>query len=144
MASKGQRQFKHPIPTSAGKVNDGLQRTDAQQLVDAYDLSDRYSMIVWNGLKIAVRDMISNEEASILVALVLDECWNGEGYLIEEMDFALRCAVITFYSTATLPDDNELRYKFVYKTDLYETIRERINEGQIAAIEEAVKMYLAR
>lgn len=137
------RQFKHPIPTRP--VSDNMKELSVltpQEILDACKTWTDLSVVSWNGLNLAVRRLIGTDETIKLVCVVLDQCWSGDGYLKEKMDFTLRSAIITFYSNAGLPEDAELRQRIVYETDLYETVRMKANEKQIAAIEDAVRMYM--
>lgn len=136
------RQFKHPIPQRGQEAKQEVSIIPPEKIIEAAGEYNNISTVRWNGMSLAVRKTVGLAEMSMLVSLVLDRCWNDNMYLKEMMDFELRSAVITFYSNAALPEDDELRYKAVYNTDLYETVKTNIDEGQITAIEEAVKMYI--
>ena len=138
------RGFKHPIPKkeSDEKQPIGLVAPDA--VLKACKTDYGITQVNWNGLTIAVRNMISVDEMQKLVGLVLDQCWNGSIYLNEMMDFTLRSAIVTFYSNVALPEDDDLRCRIVYCKDFYEKIKENINEGQYEAIDNAVRMYFEK
>ena len=141
MASDKRPQFKHPI-VRADKTPEELVWITPEELLSAAEPDTGLTQTVWHGLNVIIRKMISMEEAQNLVRVILRQCWNGEEYCVEMVDFQLRCAVITFYTNVTLPEEAEMQYAILYGTDLYDTVRDRINEGQMAAIEGAVGIYL--
>lgn len=82
------------------------------------------------------------KESMKFTEMVLQLCWNDEGYYYEVMDFAFRCAVIAFYSNVQLPEGLEQKYEMVYGTDLYDTVLKYANRDQTESLFEAIRMYL--
>lgn len=142
MASNTPRNFKHPLPGRNIPDPAEVRMILPDQLLNVCKDTGRFTRLNWNGLNLVIRRMIDLDEMSQLVGMVLDGCWNENMYMKELMDFMFRCAVVTYYSNVYLPENNEMRYKIVYETDLYDTVKDNINEGQFAAIESAVKMYI--
>ena len=147
MASNPRPVFKHPIPGRTSSTTEAaeIQRITAEQLCAAVTPKKEAIQVKWEGnLPLTVRTMISIEEAAKFTDAVLQTCWIDEGYYYEVMDFAFRCAVITYYSNVQLPEGAEQKYEMVYGTDLYGTILKYINRDQVEALSEAIKMYLDR
>lgn len=138
------RSFKHPIPRSGSDTPKPVGLIEPDAVLKALKDDDDIVQVNWNGLTIAVRSMISVDEMHKLFEFVLEQCWNGELYLVEMADFTLRSAIVTFYSNVVLPDDNDMRRRIVYCKDFYETIKKNINEGQYKAIEDAVRIYFEK
>jgi hypothetical protein len=143
MESNSKYQFKHPIP-SQGKPVTELNWIAKEDLLQAAEPQTGLRLVVWRGLKLIVRQMIGLDEMQDLVGKVVCGCWDGEEYRHEAMDFELRRAVILFFTNVEMPDEMEKQYEYLYGTDLYETAVQSISQSQIAAIREAVRMYLSK
>ena len=143
------RQFKHPIPivgadrAGQASVADGV-ITPEQLMTAMKPNKDVLRIRTSGGLQLTVRAMISAADAAQFIDAVLQPCWNGSGYYYEMIDFAFRCAVITCYSNVRLPEKVEEKYDVVYGTDLYDTILQYANRGQIDALYDAVNIYIGR
>ena len=141
MASNGRPQFKHPIPTAQQPVGELTWITE-EELTEKVQPDTSLKQVVWRGLKVIVRHMISLEEMQKLVGIVWEQCWDEARLCRELMDFQLRCAVVTFYTNVNLPAEPAEQYEYLYGTDLYETVRQNISDSQINAITESLKMYM--
>lgn len=140
MASNKPRQFKHPhIMVKEGEET---QPVAAERLIEASDPGPHITALVWHGVKIVLRTMVSLTEFEQLTAMIVSQCWNGEYYQIAQMDFAIRCGVVSCYTNVTLPEDAEQAYALLYGTDLYETVYGHLNAAQLDALNSAVKMIL--
>ena len=139
------RVFKHPIPgTQAASASPkDIRMITPEELCAAVSPKSEVIQVSWAGkLLLTIRSMISMEESIKFIETAMQLCWGGESYYYEVMDFAFRCAVITYYSNVQLPEGLEQKYEIVYGTDLYETILKYTNLDQIDAIREAIKSYI--
>ena len=140
MASNVRREFKHPRIMAT--VDDVPQTAELEQITGIDELRPKISAVMWRGVKLVIRDVVSLSEFEKLVSIIVDQCWNGEYYQISLMDFAIRCGVIACYTNLALSDDAEKTYLVLYETDLYDTVCAHISKAQLDALTDAVKIIL--
>lgn len=143
MASNTRPKFKHPLPTMKTEPKE-LSWVTEEELTGTVAPDTGMVQIVWNGLNVIVRRLIGLSEMQNMVNIVLNQCWDGERYRIELMDFQLRCAVVTFYTNINLPENASDQYEYLYGTDLYEFVTPYISKAQLGAIEDSLRMYMSR
>lgn len=143
MASNTRPQFRHPLPTMA-KSAEELSWITEEMLIKAVTPDKGLRQLNWHGLKVIVRRMISLEEMQRLVDVVWSLCWDGDRLCVELCDFQLKCAVITFFTNVTLPEDAAAQYEYLYGTDLYETVTPYISQSQLAEIQDALRTLMSR
>ena len=144
MASNTRPVFRHPIQQQRTTDSQDGYVVSADLIVNAADLEEKIKIIRWNGLDIAVRRIIKLDEMQKLIGMVLDRCWNGEYFKNECVDFYLRSAVILFYTSAYLPEDEDIEYEILYGTDLFESVKECISTDQLTSIRNALKLYMTK
>lgn len=95
--------------------------------------------IMFHGVSLSVRTMLTFEETSEFVNSVVSACYDEgrDAFVPEAFDFAFRANVIMRYSCSEMPDGIEEKYAIVYGTDLYETLMQHICRDQVAAVREA-------
>lgn len=142
MASDIRNGFNHSSFRAGARNMDGISAITPEQLMDVCDVHEKIVVVNWNGLKLVIRRTIDIEETFDFVGYVLNECWTGENYQPEMVEFAFRSAVIMLYSNITLPEDKYLRHNIVYRTNLYETVIKSIDKEQLDSIREAIKIYM--
>lgn len=137
------RVFKHPIPgTQAASASPGDIRMITPEELCAVKKDDIIQQVPWCGMNLTVRKMISAEEFMRAADLILERCWDGERYRKELLDFELRTAVIVFYSNAELPQETEARWAVLYGTNLYSAVLGLVNQDQVKALENGIKLYM--
>lgn len=111
-----------------------------------FPVNNNPAPVNWRGKIIHVRPLLEIEEVAMLVNDVLSACYDKERDAIipEMLDFAFRVCVISGYTDVVLPEDFRERYRFVYLTDLYETVMKRISSGQAAEMRKAAEAMIFR
>lgn len=144
MANSVGRQFKHPIQQNVRSVNNtSVGVITPEEVFASTKVNNGLTMIKYgSGLQVAIKYFIGATDVSKFTSLVLDLCWYEESYRVEYLDFAFRCAVIAFYSNVKLPDKLDAKYDLVYGTDLYDSIYNNANSGQIGSLYDEIKMYI--
>ena len=107
------------------------------------------NVIEWNGLSIEVKYTLSLAEAVSFVDAVTNGCFNSETgeYSSIAKPFAMRMAVISFYTNITMPNDYEKRYEMVDEDGLYESVVEAVNHEQFSDLVDVINdriNYLVR
>ena len=94
-----------------------------------------------NELKISVRRRLDFEDAMKFVRDVAASCTDvNEGlYMPEAFDFSVKVNTLVYYAGFNNPDDVPKAYSVIYGTDLYEVVRDVIDEGQYFALVSAAK-----
>lgn len=85
---------------------------------------NEFEELEWRGLKIKVRHMLDLAGVIKFVSYVAESCFDSETgeYLPEIRDFALRSALIQFYTNIDLPEETGEQYELLYGNDLIESI----------------------
>lgn len=111
-----------------------------------FPVNNNPAPVNWRGKIIHVRPLLEPEEmiatVNDIMAACHDEKHNAEVPEMEE--FAIRHCVIMRYSDVLMSSDFREQYRFVFLTDLYETIENKACKAQIAAIRKAVDGMLFR
>lgn len=97
--------------------------------------------IVYDNVNIKVKQMLSYSEMLVFVKFVESSCFNDETgeYQPEMIDYAIRYALIEMFTDIELPEENALRYEFVYDhDDLLADIISVINNAQLKAMTAAI------
>ncbi len=103
------------------------------------DTDNAVTILEWNGLSIEVKKHLTLEEARGLVNTVTATCFNDDGvYMPENFDPAIRFGVVGLYSNLTMFSDVSENYNLVYKTDIYDRIRDVVDAAQLKAIINAI------
>ena len=142
MASNTRPQFKHPIQSTAVANERDISFVPFENATSVSPPDSGAIQVRWHGVIIIVRKLLSLDEVQTFVRTVLERCWSGEAYVMEAVDFELRVATIVYYSNVMLSSNIDEVYEFVYGTDLYDTVVNYVNEGQLKAIKEAIDAYM--
>lgn len=108
----------------------------------------KYESYKWNSQTIYVRSLLSFNEMIQLVENIIASCSNidqgsGDGQIIlEKLDFCKRFWIVTYYAMVEFPNSIQDQYAILYGTDLYDSIKEVINDGQLNAIIECIDLYI--
>jgi hypothetical protein len=96
--------------------------------------------IDWNGLEIVITPTISLKNMLGFVKDVSENCFTEDNgaYLPEVKDFAVKNAVIAYYTNLTLPTNTEKCYDLIYTSGLADIIITHINQKQFNDITNAV------
>lgn len=96
--------------------------------------------IDWNGLEIVITPTISLKNMLGFVKDVSENCFAEDdgAYLPEVKDFAVKNAVIAYYTNLTLPTNTESRYDLIYMSGLANIIIAHINQEQFNDIIKAI------
>ena len=143
MASNTKRQFKHPIQPTQSHT-DILREIDGDEILEKIDAEYRVTQVPWNGMQILVRSYIGMDEMTELTDLVVGMIFVDGASYSELMDYFFRCAVLAFYTNIMMPSDEDSKFKIIYGTDLYETVKKYIHSGQIESMSSAIKMRIDR
>lgn len=94
----------------------------------------------WNGLSVRVKRNLSLAEMLYFSDAVVKGCFSEDGlrYMPESRDFAVRMAVITFYTNITLPRSHEKTYDILYDTELVADVTELIDKKQFGVMMSAI------
>ena len=109
---------------------------------------DNVSVVDVGGVEISVERRIPFIMLKTAVEMITDACFDkGTGdYMPENKDFAIRMAVINFYTNITLPQNMEKMYDAVYCGELWDKIVDNADAVQIdiltSAVEERIKAEL--
>ena len=118
-----------------------MERSEQDGIITAVQLAQveidtGYKTVVWHGLNMTIRPLLTMQEVTQFVDSVMTTCHDKERDLFfpEMIDFAFRVNVVMRYACVKLPEDVDEQYRLVYATDLYETIRCKINQSQLNAL----------
>lgn len=105
------------------------------------DVSGRVSSVIWHGVDVSVKYMISPVDMSSIVNDTVSSCYSkgGDAFVPEMLDFSERMNVISLYTDFILPTDVYDRYYIVCGTDLYDLIVAHICEAQLESIKKAIR-----
>lgn len=92
-------------------------------------------------LKISVKRRLDFEDAMKFVRDVAGSCTdiNEGSYMPEAFDFSVKVNTLVYYAGFNDPDDIQKAYSVIYGTNLYEVVRDVIDEGQYFALVSAAK-----
>lgn len=112
-------------------------------------LAKNLTEIEWNGNTIKVNKMIDDFTARTIIENVVDSCFDTDGtYDPSGKDFLFRALVVATYSDVELPDDNAVKYAFLFGTDIFDAISSAVNSTQLGMmywqIDEMVKVQKQR
>lgn len=98
----------------------------------------------WNGLTLYVRKNISFQETLDFVKYVTELCFaeDTHEYLPEARDLAIKIFLIQHYTNIDLPDSLEERNKFIYETDIVQTVLNFVNPYQFNEIIRAIDLKI--
>ena len=98
----------------------------------------------WNGLTLYVKKNISFEETLDFVKYVTELCFaeDTHEYLPEARDLAIKIFLIQHYTNIDLPDSLEERNKFIYETDIVQTVLNFVNPYQFNEIIRAIDLKI--
>ena len=104
------------------------------------DGMNEYRTDVWRGIEISIKRVLSLKEMLSFVQNVVDACFGGKSgeYIPEAKDFAIRCAVVTYYTNMTLPSGLEKLYDFVYLSDITSFVISHVDDVQFGVIIDAI------
>lgn len=94
------------------------------------------SVIDYYGQELVVNRVVSFDTVCQITQKIASACFQHETgeYMPEVMDFAIRMAVIEAYTNISLPKDSDHLYALLYRTDLWERVRDEISEDQLDQI----------
>lgn len=87
------------------------------------------------------KDNLSLAEKMLFVSSVVDKVYDGEMYFGFAKDFFIRQAIIAYFTNVKMDEMNggsDLIEKFVYDTDIVDTVMEDMSNGVIAELEKAI------
>lgn len=98
----------------------------------------------WNGLTLYVKKNISFKETLDFVKYVTELCFaeDTHEYLPEARDLAIKIFLIQHYTNIDLPDSLEERNKFIYETDIVQTVLNFVNPYQFNEIIRAIDLKI--
>lgn len=107
-------------------------------VAEAY--GDRVVIKEWNGIDIIINKQLTLPEMMSFVDGVVKSCFSDDGneYMPEIKDFALRCSVLEMYGNFRLPENVEKKYELVYGCDACEVVLKEIDRGQFDAMLQAI------
>ena len=118
----------------------------AQQLMLQVSPTDyQYKELQWHhNLRLRVRSFLRASEMVSLVRDILEAvCRKDDGRLCPELlDYATRAGIVSYYADVELPEKLEDQYHLLYTTDLYSKVMGIANQDQVAAVRDAVRMYM--
>lgn len=106
--------------------------------------STGYHKCNWNGLELAIRPFLSFAEMTTMHDMIMEMCTDPKTKqpMPEVMDFAMRIAVIHFYTNIQVLESQELAYALVYRTDIFDRVMKYVSAPQWAALTTAIKAEL--
>lgn len=94
----------------------------------------------WRGVSIHINTILSFAKALEFSNMVTEMCFasdTGE-FIPEAQDFAIRCAIIQFYTNLTMPANLERKHEMVYGTDIIQFVVEYIDKNQFHPLLSAI------
>lgn len=117
-----------------------------QQLMLQVSPTDyQYKELQWHhNLRLRVRSFLRASEMGSMVRDILEAvCRKDDGRLCPELlDYATRAGIVSYYADVELPEKLEDQYHLLYTTDLYSKVMGIANQDQVAAVRDAVRMYM--
>jgi len=113
------------------------ERVSVTKLYDACKgMIGETSVLEWYGVDILVKRNLTLSEMMQFVDVAIKGCFNADltEYHPEARDFALRLAVVAFYTNLSMPANYEKAYDILYCTDLIASIFERVDKRQFDVI----------
>lgn len=101
----------------------------------------------WHGVEVTITKSLSIKQVIEFVDTVTSTCFTDDGntYLPEVKDFAIKACTLEKYANFTLPKNIEAQYDLIYRTDAFECVLNHINHQQFnelcAAIAKKVEHY---
>lgn len=94
----------------------------------------------WNNLAIQVKHALPMDEVAICINAVVRACFDDETneYVAAAKPFAIRSAVLHFYTNIDLPNEYAEQYSILYGNDLFDSILEYVDRRQYADILESI------
>lgn len=116
----------------------------AKKLIASFDtvMNEKFpneNTIDWNGVNIKISRTIGISDMMDFVQSVVDSCFDEGAYLPELMDFAVRVNVVKKFTDVSLPAGSDRQYALLYRTDLYSSVLEAIDNDQLHTIFNAVE-----
>lgn len=104
---------------------------------------DEFSSVMdmnWNDMQLHIKKYLSIEEMMLFVNNVVSSCFANETneYLPEIKDFAIRCAILTYYTSLALPESLSERYEIAYIPNLVSFIINYVDIEQYNAMLDAI------
>ena len=94
----------------------------------------------WEGLSLTIKRTLSLGEMLAFVEKVVESCYDNDNtFAPERKDIAIRLSTVVLYSNITLPTALEEQYDFIYRTNIYDFICDRIDQNQYCAIMRAIR-----
>ena len=100
--------------------------------------------IPWHTTQLTVRQFLPlNEYLAVISSIIKDCTGESKGALaLSLLDFAQRVNIVEAFAFIDLPSDPVDLYELMYMSDLYETVCRHINQGQLQAIKDSIKLYV--
>lgn len=114
-----------------------------------FTMFDNMVVVKVDDLEVSVKRTLSLDEYLNFVHQVVSYCFDDEDntYRPESKDFALKEALVEFYSDVKLPSSIDKSYEIFYRTGLIQAILRVIDEGQyqemVSAIDELIAHRVA-
>lgn len=103
---------------------------------------EQIKKVFWHNKEISILKSLSFKQYIRTIQSILRDCKNDDGYIIPELvDFATRANVIAAYALIEQPEVIDDLYYLVYSSDLYDFIYKNVNQRQVDAIFDAIKIY---
>ncbi len=97
----------------------------------------------WRGVEVRIKKYLSLEEFVEFVNNVMSMCVDKDNNPhMELLDFVFRIGVITTFTDIELPQPVVQQFKYLYWTDIYQFVTERIGAGQIELLEKSIKTII--
>lgn len=99
-------------------------------------------------IEIQVKRVLSLQESLAFIEGVVDSCIDYENgnYLPESYDFAVKTAILEFYTNIDVPEDIVSQYELVYSTSVVDAVYGKINSFQftdnLRAIDKKIDFYV--
>ena len=93
----------------------------------------------WRGVEISVKPFASVRDMVDIPRYVIDVLFTDEGTYVPSLKrFAVMSAFVEFFTNITLPQNIDKRFDFLYHTDIYEFVKERVDKLQCSDILDAI------
>ena len=98
--------------------------------------------VFWHNKEIHILKTLSFKQYIMTIQSILRDCKNNDGLIIPELvDFAIRANIVAAYALIEQPEVIDDLYYLVYSSDLYDFIYKNVNQRQVDAIFDAIKVY---
>lgn len=114
---------------------------EIKQIAATFYEKEKY--IMWHGKRIKITPLLLFKDVFSFVGSVMSHIsrTNGDGLIMEPVDFCFKVEVLSRYANITLPDDIEERYRIIYGSDLYRSVVENINHEQLLSLVAIIRSY---